>query len=357
MNQRFLVIQLLGRVACAVLHAQPRFGARADTDPPVSLGLSVLSLNGPWKFHIGDSPIDQKTGMPLWAEPDFDDSAWEPVDLTPASGTVDPYTGQPGWVPGWTTRGHPGQWGFGWYRIWVHLNLWPGEELAVIGPTDLDDGYQMFGNGKLAGNLGDFTRDPPVTGLPLPMLFPLPQLAGGGAAPATQVLAFRFWMHPGTLASEPDVGGFHVAPVLGEANAAREIYRMHWVNLVQANAAQVFAALAFAVLALMAFSLILFDHSDLLYAWMGTVSLLRAGAFALSCLYSWTPMSGLTFNLSFAVLDGLVSFGWVMVWWIWFGRQRPSWLPVAVAALAVVHEIAATIALEQFFTVIPHSVA
>lgn len=36
---------------------------------------------GPWKFAVGDSPIDAKTGKHQWAEPDFDDSKWEKVDL------------------------------------------------------------------------------------------------------------------------------------------------------------------------------------------------------------------------------------------------------------------------------------
>ena len=49
----------------------------------ITLGQSVLPLNGPWKFTIGDSPIDPATHQPLWSEPAFDDSHWETVDLTP----------------------------------------------------------------------------------------------------------------------------------------------------------------------------------------------------------------------------------------------------------------------------------
>ena len=39
----------------------------------ITLGQSVYPLNGPWKFTIGDSPIDPETHQPLWAEPNFDD--------------------------------------------------------------------------------------------------------------------------------------------------------------------------------------------------------------------------------------------------------------------------------------------
>jgi hypothetical protein len=61
---------------------------------------TIITLNGPWRFHTGDDP--------RWADPAFDDSRWEVVDLTPRPGARDPDTGFPGYVPGWTTRGHPG---------------------------------------------------------------------------------------------------------------------------------------------------------------------------------------------------------------------------------------------------------
>ena len=37
----------------------------------------------------------------------------------------------------------------------------PGEELALQGPTDVDDAYQVFDNGVLGG-FGDFTAKTPV---------------------------------------------------------------------------------------------------------------------------------------------------------------------------------------------------
>jgi hypothetical protein len=58
-------------------------GSSADSIAHVTLGQAAVPLFGPWKFTVGDSPIDPSTGKPLWAEPDFDDSHWETVDLTP----------------------------------------------------------------------------------------------------------------------------------------------------------------------------------------------------------------------------------------------------------------------------------
>ena len=37
----------------------------------ITLGQAAVPLYGPWKFTVGDSPIDPKTGKPLWAESDF----------------------------------------------------------------------------------------------------------------------------------------------------------------------------------------------------------------------------------------------------------------------------------------------
>src|ERR1035438_8113870 len=72
----FLTLCGLGVLSSAQLVAAPN-------PAPITLGDSVVPLNGPWKFHIGDSPIDPRTGKPLWAQPSFDDSKWESVDLTP----------------------------------------------------------------------------------------------------------------------------------------------------------------------------------------------------------------------------------------------------------------------------------
>src|SRR5215475_15824374 len=54
----------------------PNCGVAATV--PVTLGRSVIHLTGPWKFHTGDEAA--------WADPNFDDSAWESLDLTAPPG-------------------------------------------------------------------------------------------------------------------------------------------------------------------------------------------------------------------------------------------------------------------------------
>src|ERR1700691_2384169 len=89
-----------------VVAAQTASGPQRTTDSTahITLGQSAVPLFGPWKFTVGDSPIDPKTGQPLWAEPDFGDSKWETVDLTPKEGDTDPVLGTSGYVPGWTAK-------------------------------------------------------------------------------------------------------------------------------------------------------------------------------------------------------------------------------------------------------------
>src|SRR5437764_7074572 len=98
---------------------------------------------------VGDSPLDPVSNIPIRAKPDFDDSQWETVDLTPQSAAPNPITGMPGYVPGWTARGHKGYWGYAWYRIRVQVDSGPDVKLALAGPPAVDDSYQVFDNGTL----------------------------------------------------------------------------------------------------------------------------------------------------------------------------------------------------------------
>src|SRR5579875_606853 len=148
-----LVLCCAGRVCLA--SSQPGPASPAANAAHITLGRAAVSLYGPWKFTIGASPLDPRTGQPLWAEPGFDDSRWENVDLTPSSGAANPITGVAGYVPGWTQKGHPGYWGPAWYRLRVRISAEPGVPFAVAGPQ-LDDIYQLYDNGVLAGHFGSF---------------------------------------------------------------------------------------------------------------------------------------------------------------------------------------------------------
>jgi hypothetical protein len=92
-----------GGFLCA---AQPAGQSLVAVQTKLNLDGGSVTLDGPWQFHLGD---DQ-----TWANPAFDDSAWE--QLT---------TDEP-----WGAQGHPNESGFAWYRRHIAPYL-QGEELAV----------------------------------------------------------------------------------------------------------------------------------------------------------------------------------------------------------------------------------
>ncbi|MGA8110425.1 MAG: PP2C family protein-serine/threonine phosphatase, partial [Acidobacteriaceae bacterium] len=295
------------------------------------------------------------THTPLWADPSFDDSRWEDVDLTPPPGSFDPTIGFAGYVPGWTRRGHPGYSGYAWYRIRVKVSEAPGEELALAGPSDVDDAYQAFANGALLGSFGDLSLATPVIYYTQPMMFPVPRSTQHSV---TMVLAFRVWMERYTVTFAPDAGGFHNAPLIGDVSAIAAQYQLHWLQLIRAYAPRPLEALLFFLLAIVAFSLILFDRSDHVYLWMAAVFLLSGMLDLLTVLGAWTRTIGIVPNtfLSDVLFTPLVMAGWIMVWWVWFRLDRPTWMPRVIAGLTLVNMIANFFGEELFLSSIPQSV-
>jgi serine phosphatase RsbU (regulator of sigma subunit) len=342
----FLVVCL---VVSAFISANPVLGQSPEAK--VTVGQSVIALTGPWKFHIGDDP--------QWADPKFDDSGWEDVDLASKAGSFDPILGLSGYVPGWTAKGHPHYWGYAWYRIRVQVNARPGENLAIVYTADVDDSYQVFANGLLLGSFGQFSKASkfPVLYNSQPRMFRLPETTSTG--PVTVVLAYRVWMQPSTLLLAPDSGGFHSPPLLGQIGAITANYELAWVGYVRAYGPSFFDALLFFLLVILACSLTVFDRSDPVYLWLAAVFLLTALDRTFLCIAAWTQAMGLvTLSvLQDVVLRPLTLGGWVMVWWAWFRLRRPSWMPAAIAVLTLLYALTDLLGEDLFFTIEPHSVS
>jgi hypothetical protein len=324
----------------------------------ITLGQSAVPLYGPWKFQVGDSPVDSATRTLLWAEPGFDDSKWETVDLRPRDLSLDSVYGYSGTVPGWTARGHASHWGYAWYRMRVQVEASPGEKLVIEGPPAVDDIYQIFQNGNLLGSFGNFSSSRPVAYAAEPMVFPLPQPDNSGST--TRVLAFRIWMEPFSSTEFPDSGGLRTAPLLGDAASVEADYQLRWLECVRTNAADAVLAGLFGLLGIVALCLTFFDPSDRMYLWLGAVFLLSA-IYDLVSVFSSTSqyMSFVVAQLLLlVVLRPLVYAGWVMVWWSWFRLHRPSWLPLAAAVLALLYAVSVTLSENLLlFMVVPHQIS
>jgi hypothetical protein len=299
----------------------------------ITLGQSVVPMTGPWRFHTGDDPG--------WADPNFDDSNWETVDLTPAAGAHDADVGLSGYVPGWTAMGHPGYFGYAWYRITLAVSAPQHTTLALAGPPDVDDAYQTFFNGRLLGSTGDFSHAPPVPYSIRPRLFQIPQSAGpnSGEREAPVVLAFRVWVSAGSIGESPDAGGIHIAPTFGEAGGVAARYRVQWLETFSGYVVDAIEAVLFAILALMSCALYAFDRTRSGYLWVSGALVLTALVRANQAFFAWTGYeSAQTFELAKeVVLIPLALGAWTMAWRKWFRLDRPAWFPGAVCALTLLY--------------------
>ena len=318
-------------------------GSRGDSVNLFGPGQNAVTLYGPWRFHIDDSPVDPVTRAPLWAQTNFDDSGWEIVSLAPVSGSRIAGPGEPEIVPGWTAK-HKGYWGFAWYRIHLNLETHPWKGLALAVPNQVNDAYQVFLDGQVLGSFGDLTPSRPVTYYPQPMLFPF---TASGNSPAQHVIAFRVWMEPNTLKTIDESGGLRSAPLIGEENAIAVVHQVRWLELIRSYSPFVIDAFSFALLAMMTFSFILFDRSDHVYPWMGGALTLMAAYSALGAMDLWTQhLSILQDQLIVRCTIGPLAYaGWFMVWWEWFHRKRPAWMPMAATGLAIAYMVLKAVAL------------
>ena len=359
-----LLLFLFASVALQAESASPATTAATQ----ITLGQAIVALHGPWKFHIGDSPQANGAKVPRWADPNFDDSAWETVDLTPKAGSFDPVGGQSGYVPGWTAKGHPGYWGYAWYRIRVRVAAQPGQKLALSGPSDVDDGYQVFADGRLLGSFGKFSghEQSPEVYINQPEMFLLSQSAvntgersSNGASLPMQVLAFRVWVAPNTLTFEPDPGGLHTAPLLGVASAVTSHYQLAWMKRIHTYIYLPVEVALFFLLAIVAGSLVLFDRSDPVYLWLAGVFLLTMAVAANLALGVWTQIvsSAAAIQIQETFLRTLLLGAWVMVWWVWFRLRRPAWIPKAIALLTLLYVFSNALGEDFFFTFVPHPVS
>ena len=334
MNRARLLILLMCFSLTGAFAAQ----SRVPSPVRVTLGQSIVVLSGPWRFHIGDS-LD-------WARPDYDDSSWETVDLAPPPGKaampgIESTSGWTGAVPGWAMRGHPGYWGYAWYRIAVQVSAPAGGGIAIAAPPDVDVAYQLFANGRLLGGTGQLSggAGPQVThSAALPEKFLLPPPSNHEPYPATLVLAFRVWTSPATLANYPEAGGLRSAPAIGGTAAIQDHTQLVDLEIVRVNAWHIGEGLLFLLLAITAAGLIFFDRSDPVYRWLMVV-------FALICMAnSYEPLGWLrlesdrTGNLLESILiNPAISGAWAMVWWRWFRLGRAAWIPRIAAGLTLLY--------------------
>src|SRR6185369_3175016 len=190
--------------------------ARGGRPDPSELRAAATLLDGSWRFHTGDDPH--------WADVNIDDSGWETIDLTAVPGSHDGDVGLPDYVGGWMAHGHAGYHGYAWYRRAVTV---PADHASwdILGPTLVEDGYELYWNGQLLGGSGRLGASPRVVGT-RPLRFALPADAAGTRG----VLAVRAYKLPG--GSSADGGGVHSPPILAPRPISDELHRVQWQRTI-----------------------------------------------------------------------------------------------------------------------------
>jgi Stage II sporulation protein E (SpoIIE) len=309
------------------------FPAAIPAQSAIELGNATVELTGPWRFHIGDDPA--------WAQPQFDDSAWSTMDLTPPPGSYDPYSGGSGFVAGWTARGYPGYSGFAWYRLRVNLRNQVRGGLAFKMPANVDDAYQVYANGEFVGEFGRFNGQSVTDYIARPRAFRLPADIGSG--PLT--IAIRMSMDPFTPLIESAAGGLHGPPVLGQTQAVMAMNRLAWdaVNRSQFSEFIVAAILLLAIA--VGFSLYSLDRTEFAYLWLSVTCIV---VLLVICLRyaayhsTWIPGPLVIFLRDVILLPVQMAL-WIFFWACWFrlgGRSlhRVVWALVALLALGTALE-------------------
>lgn len=327
-----LVINLL-LVAATAIYLSYSSGSTKD----------VIALNGPWKFATGDNP--------QYANSNYDDAAWETTDVTAPPGAHDDDVGLSGYIPGWTANGHPGYSGYAWYKMKVRLDTLKKTNLAIAAPAAVDDGYQLFINGSLIGESGDFSTTTPVTYSIRPRMFVLPSNLNKEKVIA---IAFRVWMSPASLYQ--GAGGIHIAPALGEKKEIEKLYRFQWEQTIKGYIVEVVLPVMFLLLATTL--LILKKNNKITEScgWFITGLILLALLRLNQAVYYWFQIESAhvsDFHTA-VIIRPLVLGSWLLAWRDWFKIHDQKWLPKMIALLTLIYSVFQLLGIGWLWSTIDH---
>jgi hypothetical protein len=321
------------------------FGLVPNDSTTVNNDKFILTLNGPWKFNPGDDP--------QWAQPGFNDSGWKTADFTAPPGARDDDVGISGYIPGWSSKGYPKLSGYAWYRMTVSLDHMDGKNLALLAPTAVDDAYQLFVDGLLLGSSADFASAIPGVYSIKPHMFPLPKST---SKENILTIAFRVWMNPSRV-GQPESGGIHVAPAIGEKRSIERKYRFEWHQTIKGYIVEVVIPLIFILLALTLFILHrmkIITHSC---KWFIVGLVLLALVRTNQAVYFWFDIeSAHLFSIVTTVLIiPLIPGSWVMAWWEWYDLHKPKWILNIVTLLTVIYLVCQLFKLPWLFDSFNHA--
>jgi hypothetical protein len=318
-TQRRLVvgIVIVTLTAWAIVSAALAIGGRPD---PPTLRAAATLLDGSWRFHIGDDPH--------WADPNTDDDGWETVDMTAPPGSHDGDVGLPDFVGGWMAHGHRGYHGYAWYRRAVTV---PDGRASwdILGPTLVENGYELYWNGQRLGGSGRLGPDPRIVGT-RPLQFALPADAAGTRG----VLAVRAYMLPGNQDSA-DSGGMHSPPILAPRPISDALHRAQWQRTIAGYIVEVIEPIAMVALIGVAIGCQSRSGHKSFLIFASIALALMAARRLDNAIVAWTDLMDLT---TYAWLASVLWVPTMAAWTLAWNRWRlPPWrsIDVSAAVLAV----------------------
>jgi hypothetical protein len=297
-------------------------GGRPDPSGPAWV------LDGSWRFHPRDDL--------RWADPKTDDNDWEQIRLVSLASSHDLDVGLPGYLAGWRARGHADLVGYGWYRRRVALPA--NQELRLLGPTMVDDGYEMFWDGKRVGGSGALGEGRKITGV-RPFVVRLPRPANAHSA----LLAVRTFMQPWP-GRDNQSGGLRSVPTLAAGSFGEQLHRAQWWRSIAGYIVEVALPATMVLLAGIAIIQARSTARPSFARWLSialtATALLRLG----NAVSAWTELLDVTviYRVNTVLLSPLAMLSWTAAWNDWAnGRGRRGVL--AIALVASIARVVATI--------------
>ncbi|HET9101076.1 MAG TPA: hypothetical protein VFN62_11840, partial [Acidobacteriaceae bacterium] len=136
-------------------------------------------------------------------------------------------------------------------------------------------------------------------------------------------IAIRMWMAPFTPLVDPDAGGLHGSPVLGQVAAVDELLKLDWDAEDRAIYLTFFEVAVLPLALLVAFGLFWLDRQEPAFLWLGITCacLLLERLFPLTADYIPTNAVAV-FLIPDAILrPGIIGL-WVVFWAYWFRLDR-----------------------------------